>query len=341
LASSEWFCFLFLHVIYVVIVEVSYFTRFEGEDGQDAGGVFKEWMSEISKLLVSPPLFLPVYSDAHGTAICQRLNPLPEELGLEHPEHHLRLLGIVLGLSVVRKIPIGENLSITVAKLLLGHQPELEDLQYELPDEFLSLSQLQAKSKHELDEFFHVDVDDESLHRKFTTSSRIIQLRQSIELIRAHSLPTSSRQLDIYSKFMDRHAEHTEMYGDDHVASRVEDKDSLGSSSEDKLVSGETPRPGRERIVRGSNFKQYVQLTVKKLCVTNVKDILKHLLPAFCDVVSEEKRSRLTPTELLDCWSGDIGLNSFQAVERFAAFMSFETELTRLQMEAYVSIRLS
>ena len=60
------------------------------------------------------------------------------------------------------------------------------------------------------------------------------------------------------------------------------------------------------------------QLTVNKLCVTNVKEIMKHLVPAFNDVVPEEKRRRLTPAELLDCWSGDIGLNSMQAVDRCA-----------------------
>ena len=129
-------CFLALQrpvqISFVVAVFLTLSPRFEGEDGRDAGGLFKEWMSEISKQLVTAPLFLPVFSDSHGTAICQRLNPLPEELGLQQPEQQLRLLGIVLGLSVVRRIPIGENLSMALAKLLLGQQPELEDLQYEL-----------------------------------------------------------------------------------------------------------------------------------------------------------------------------------------------------------------
>ena len=300
--------------LFILILTIS--PRFEGEDGKDAGGLFKEWMSEISKQLIAAPLFLPVYSDTHGTAICQRLNPLPEELGLQQPEHHLRLLGIVLGLSVVRKIPVGENLSITLAKLLLGHQPELEDLQYELPEEFRSLSQLQGKSKQELDAFFAVDDDDETRHHKFTTKSRIIQLRQTIEHFQKQSPPASSRQFEIYSEFMNRHAEQVQLYGDDRVESKVDESSSAECAAGDMLAPDETPRAGKERIVRGSNFKQYVQLTVNKLCVTNVKDLLKHLVPAFQHVVPEEKRSRLTPAELLDCWSGDIGLNNFQAVDR-------------------------
>ena len=299
-------------------------------------------MSEISKLLITTPLFLPVFSDVHGTLICQRLNPLPKELGLEHPEHHLRLLGIVLGLSVVRKVPIGENLSMTLAKVLLDHQPELEDLQYELPDEYQSLSVLQNKSKEELDDFFHVDVDDESLHHRFTTKSRIIQLQQSVEYLRSRASLASSRQLEVYTQFMDRQAEASAMYGDDRVESKVEeDRDSSTSSLGDKLVSGETPRPGRERIVRGSNFKQYLQLTVNKLCVTNVKDLMQHLLPGFNDVVPEEKRGRLTPKELLDCWSGDIGLNNFQAVGRCVACLCSVIKLMGLQMEKHVDLRLA
>jgi len=308
------------------LLKANFGIEFVGEDGKDAGGLFKEWMSEISKLLITTPLFLPVFSEDHGTSICQRLNPLPKELGLEHPEHHLRLLGIVLGLSVVRKVPIGENLSMTLAKLLLGHQPELEDLQYELPDEYQSLSVLQNKSKQELDDFFHVDVDDESLHHRFTTKSRIIQLQQSVEFLRSRASSVSSRQLEVYTQFMARQAEARAMYEDDRVESKVEeDRDSSTGSSGDKLVSGETPRPGRERIVRGSNFKQYLQLTVHKLCVTNVKDLMQHLLPGFNDVVPEEKRRRLTPKELLDCWSGDIGLNKFQAVGRWRSMSTYDS----------------
>ncbi len=287
------------------------FVRFEGEDGRDAGGVFREWMSEISKVLVSAPLFLPVFSEAHGTAICQRLNPLPEKLGLQHPEHHLRLLGIVLGISVVRKIPIGENISMALAKLLLGHQPELEDLQYELPDEYQSLSRLQDKSKQELDEYFCVDAQDESLHQKFTTKSRIIQLRQAFEYIKLQAAPAALRQFQV----MDQHSQQAGVSDD--VYSKVDD--SSPSSSAGALVPGETPRASGERIVRGSNFKQYVKLTVNKLCVTNVKELLKHLVPAFQMVVPEEKLGRLTPSDLVDCWSGDIGLNNFQAVERSVA----------------------
>jgi hypothetical protein len=273
-------------------------------------------MSEISKVLVSAPLFLPVFSEAHGTAICQRLNPLPKELGLQHPEHHLRLLGIVLGISVVRKIPIGENISMALAKLLLGHQPELEDLQYELPDEYQSLSRLIDKSKQELDEYFHVDDEDESLHQKFTTKSRIIQLRQAFEYIKLQAAPAASHQLQFLSRSMEQLSQKAGVSDD--VYSKVDDP-SPSPSSAGALVPGETPRAGGERIVRGSNFKQYVKLTVNKLCVTNVKELLKHLVPAFQMVVPEEKLSRLTPSDLVDCWSGDIGLNNFQAVERFVA----------------------
>ncbi len=268
-------------------------------------------------MLVTTPLFLPVFSEAHGTAISQRLNPLPQELGLQQPEQHLRLLGIVLGLSVVRKVPIGENISIALAKLLLGQQPELEDLQYEVPEEFQSLSLLQDKSKQELDAYYHVASPDDTLHHKFTTTSRIIQLRQTFEHIKKHAAPVS-QQLEMFVQFEHRHAQPPSDTFDDHVESKIDDD---LSPRADGLLPGETPRADGQRIVRGSNFKQYVQLTVRKLCVTNVKELLKHLIPAFNDVVPEEKRSRLSPSELVDCWSGDIGLNSFQVVERSVRVM--------------------
>ena len=82
---------------------------------------------------------------------------------------------------------------------------------YELPDEFQSLSGLQGKSKQELDAFFAVDVDDDSLHCKFTTKSRIIQLRQTVEHFKRQAPPLPSRQLEIYSQFVARHAEQVEL----------------------------------------------------------------------------------------------------------------------------------
>ena len=108
------------------------------------------------------------------------------------------------------------------------------------------------------------------------------------------------------------------MYGDDRVDSKVDESSSsdAAGASGGRLAPGETPRASGERIVRGSNFKQYVQLTVNKLCVTNLKHLLTHLVPAFQAVVPEGKRGSLTPAELVDCWSGDVGLNSFQAVDR-------------------------
>jgi hypothetical protein len=59
----------------------------------------------------------------------------------------------------------------------------MEDLQYELPDEFLSLSQLQAKSYHELDEFFHVWMLQPSTSHKKAKFGANVSIHQLFKML--------------------------------------------------------------------------------------------------------------------------------------------------------------
>jgi hypothetical protein len=56
---------------------------YEGEEGIDAGGVFKDWLGNISRELLKPgALFLPCLSASGASVRCLRLNPLPSEFGV-------------------------------------------------------------------------------------------------------------------------------------------------------------------------------------------------------------------------------------------------------------------
>jgi hypothetical protein len=56
---------------------------YEGEEGIDAGGVFKDWLGSISRELLKPgALFLPCLSASGASVRCLRLNPLPSEFGV-------------------------------------------------------------------------------------------------------------------------------------------------------------------------------------------------------------------------------------------------------------------
>jgi hypothetical protein len=135
---------------------------------------------------------------------------------------------------------------------------------YELPEEFETLNVLKDKSKQELDEYFQVDARDDTLHHKFTTKSRIIQLHQTIEHIRAQVAYPPAQQLQMFSQFEQRFAEQVAIGGDDRVESKVYDH----SPRADLLVPGESPRADGRRIVRGSNFKQYANVFFLCIFVT-------------------------------------------------------------------------
>ncbi len=76
---------------------LSFLTRcsYEGEEGIDAGGVFKDWLGSISRELLKPgALFLPCLSASGLSVRCLRLNPLPSELGVAN-EAHVRALNML------------------------------------------------------------------------------------------------------------------------------------------------------------------------------------------------------------------------------------------------------
>ncbi len=77
-------------------------VSFDGEEGIDAGGLLKSWLSGVTEKLVTPgELLLPVIYK--GAATCLRLNPLPSEIGLDETSvsQRLRLLGVLIGTSLV------------------------------------------------------------------------------------------------------------------------------------------------------------------------------------------------------------------------------------------------
>ena len=263
-------------------------------------------MHDVSEQLFSTPLFLPVFSEAHGAEICQRLNPLPSAIGLDEAEPLLRLLGFVLALSVVRKIPIGKNLSFALANSLLPlrcRQLGLDDLQYELPEEFHKLSSLQSKSEEELDQIFCANTHDDGLHRGFTTPSRISQLCKTIDYLKKQPSPRSPRG-NLGSRFLGDQPDCLQVRAGDRVpSSNVED---AGGA----VVGG-------AKNLRGSNFKEYVGLVVNKHCVSNVRELVNHIKAAFRQIISEDKLLTDTPATLVDYWSGDTFLNDSQIVERY------------------------
>ena len=112
---------------------------YDGEEGIDAGGVFKDWLGSISRELLKPgALFLPCLSASGASVRCLRLNPLPSEFGVANVAQALqrshcrcrdaicsrdkvlqalRLLGIVLGFCVTHNFPLGLSIAPSLCKV--------------------------------------------------------------------------------------------------------------------------------------------------------------------------------------------------------------------------------
>ena len=156
---------------------------YDGEEGIDAGGLLKSWLSSVTELLAAPgALLLPVVYK--GATTCLRLNPLPSEVGLDHTSvvKRLRLLGVLIGISFLQKMPIGARLASSVYKLLLGVSPILEDLQEEFPEDHEQLTLISGMTDAEQDEALGSMLEEPELQRHFTTASKLQKLKETVDI---------------------------------------------------------------------------------------------------------------------------------------------------------------
>jgi hypothetical protein len=286
--------------------------RFEGEGNSDTDESLRSWMTEISKLLFVSPLFLPVYSQAHGTDLCLRLNPLNDAAATEPL---LRVLGVVLGLSVVRRAPIKHNLSIALAKLLIGDfQPGVDDMQYESPDEYRRLNSLLGKGRQELDQVVASHVNEDCWPRAVASKSRIFQLCQTIDNLKKPASPRSPRSAQ-------RHSTFSRFLGDQADTSNSRERAGAIDNAPAPTVRGNgSCASGIDflgTISKGPNVHEYIGVVVHKHCIADVKELMAHIVPVFCQIVPETVRRTMAATDLLDYWSGDATLKAAQLISRY------------------------
>jgi hypothetical protein len=265
----------------------------------------RSWLSDISNLL-----FVPVYSEFHGCEICCRLEPSPEHALSESYWH---LLGYALGISVVRKVPLKKNLSVALAKLLLGDiQLDLGDLLYELPEEFHRLHSLAGKSRHDL--VVSCSQSDEFLrHFGLSPKDRVLQLCQTMNSRSSPRSPRSFQRRSRPARFLGDQAE-----GSSAFAEVVLNENSGSDANGAQLPCIACADSSGDSAVKSPTVDAYVSLAVTKH-FANLKHAFKFILPAFCQTVPEATRRNLTAAQLLDCWCGDAALTTAQKIDRFCA----------------------
>jgi len=92
----------------------------------DAGGMIREWLSELIKSLLEPTMNLFIKCDTHE--ISYRINENSDQI----PKFvdYFYFLGMLIGKSLFDRIPLNLCLSKTIFKFLANETCTLEDIKF-------------------------------------------------------------------------------------------------------------------------------------------------------------------------------------------------------------------
>ncbi len=157
-------------------LKIQYASEHVEQVGIDAGGVRRDWLSRLSAELFDPKLNL-VISGYHPKDSVQ-ISPSPEFGGLSEKEQNkwYRLMGKVIGLSILYGDPLGVALVPSFCKLLLEEEPDFEDIKYVSKQYYTTLSLMKHLRETDADRF-----KDALLDLTFTVNSRECMMREAFE----------------------------------------------------------------------------------------------------------------------------------------------------------------
>lgn len=110
---------------------------FMGEQGIDAGGVYREWFLLVNERMVHPDAGIFVCADYQDQSLF--LNRHSKEVLGEHHLAHFFVAGRLIGRALLEGNATGFHLSLPLLKLILGLPVGFQDLEYFDPDAFKSL----------------------------------------------------------------------------------------------------------------------------------------------------------------------------------------------------------
>jgi E3 ubiquitin-protein ligase HUWE1 len=134
-------------------------VTFQGEPGIDAGGVSRDWFTNLVKAIFNPnyALFIPT---ANGRAS----QPNPMSRSLHKYLAFFKFTGHVIARAVIEGIAIDAHLSRSLLKCLLGSKMSLRDLEDIDRDEYDSLIYLLEHDAASCGLTFSIDVDNFGRH---------------------------------------------------------------------------------------------------------------------------------------------------------------------------------
>ena len=104
------------------------------QDGQDGGGLFRDWLGRCALELFTPGTPQSVVCAAALVEGIQYVSWNPRLLDTVDGCARARLAGLLIALARVRALPLGIHFAPHVLKLLLGLVPEFDDLRFVEPE---------------------------------------------------------------------------------------------------------------------------------------------------------------------------------------------------------------
>ncbi len=157
-------------------LKIQYVSEEVEQVGVDAGGVRRDWLSRLSAELFDPKFNLVIAGFNPNDSV--QISPSPAFGGLNEEDQRswYRLMGRVLGLSILYEDPLGVALVPSLCKLILEEQPSFEDVKHVSNEYFQTFSLL--KTMRESDrKRFETSLDDLT----FTVNSRECMMAEAFE----------------------------------------------------------------------------------------------------------------------------------------------------------------
>jgi len=158
------------------VLRVHYVSEQGEQAGIDAGGIRRDWLSRLSAELFSPSFSLVIPGYFPNDSV--QISPNPGFKGMPEQEQHkwYRIMGRVLGLSVLHGDPVGVALVPSLSKLLLEELPDFEDIKFISTQYYKTIYRLKELRQTDTEQF-NLALDDLT----FTVNSRECMMKEACE----------------------------------------------------------------------------------------------------------------------------------------------------------------
>jgi len=324
-------------------LKIKYITGHLQHVGIDAGGVRRDWLSRLSNEIFDPKFNLVISGFFPNDSV--QISPKPDFGGMSEADQQewYRLMGRVIGLSVLYGDPLGVALVPSVCKSILEKTPVFEDIKNISKQCFTTMQKLRELREND-EEQFKIALQDLT----FTVNSRECMMKEAFERSSSNqatptlslivSVPSSTPKMspspfssrsrpETWAEFTSamneaRHSQDRDRIRELlHVQNEFKSMKRPRDRQNEELISEPSAKRmrrmmsdlmdgGRTEVLGAHNFDRYLEKLTHKLLLENVSTQIAFIKEGFHEVLPREIVLKLiTPDELSRLVEGDRNVN--------------------------------